>query len=101
MGCCPKCTVPVWKLIVGVNAGFTHCGVMQGPVCQPCGPVESTLAAGPVTMLLPVEEVTDAAGPCTWANNATEPSRQPKMVIARFTGSSYSRTAQWEPLLLT
>jgi hypothetical protein len=36
-------------------------------------------------MLLPVKEFTDGAGPCTWADNATEPNKTPRTNIALFT----------------
>jgi hypothetical protein len=36
-------------------------------------------------MLLPVKEFTDGAGPCTWADNATEPNKSTRTNIALFT----------------
>ena len=77
-----------------------HPVALQGPVANPRGPTDNTLAAGPTEALLPVKEFTEAAGPCTWANNATEPNKKPRTTIALFTGSSYSRTACRESLLV-
>src|SRR3954462_5920472 len=67
----------------------------HGALLYPLGPNEVTLALG-ATVFDP-SDVTEAGTPRDWANKAAEQRRKTKVKVARFTGSSYSRTAAESP----